>query len=96
MYGNVDTTQRDSILQEAVEDIAFLAGDDGLEDVLFFRIFDKKALQYVVSMKVQPTLCSVVLLFFSSILIWKSVSFDVDFVCLHVERAFKVKRLLFL
>ena len=58
MCGILDTELQDSILQAAVEDIAYVAEDDALEDGWRFRIFGSKEFQYAISMKVRPKPCS--------------------------------------
>ena len=65
MCGILDTTRRDSILQEQVEGKAYVEVDDGLEDVLFFHIFGNMASQYAISMRAMPKLCSVEISAFS-------------------------------
>ena len=55
----LDIAQQDSILQEAIEDRAFVAVDDVLEDGQCFHIFDNMEFQYAISMIEQPKPCSV-------------------------------------
>ena len=65
MCGIAGIKQSDYAHREAVLDTVFLAGDDGLEDVLFFHIFGSMASKYAISMKVRPKPCSVEISVFS-------------------------------
>ena len=62
---SADRAPRDSILLEAVEDIAFAAGDGALEGGSCFHIFDNMAFRFAILMRVRPMLCFVAISVFS-------------------------------
>lgn len=59
MCGILDIAQSTTTRQEVVEDIAYVAVDDGLEDDWSIHIFGSKEFRCAISMKAQPKLCSV-------------------------------------